>query len=891
MGTVAKVVSRVRRLATPRAMVRAARKVAKTAPVEWRARVRLRPVRTDTVLYEAFAGNGMLCNPEAIFRALLADPEMQHLRHVWVLDPKTHPEAVREFGSNPRVRFVRRRSLAYWRALATAGHLFNNATFPPEFGKREGQVYVNTWHGTPLKAMGYDEPQGAIEARNVVRNFMMADYLLSTSPFMSEQMYERAYRLVNVAPGRLIEEGYPRTDRQVLEEAGRAAAYQRLREAGVDLPDDAIVVLYAPTWRGESFHRPIDDAARLGEVVRELAAALPAGHRVLLKVHQQVFEHARARPDLAGLLVPNHLPTNEVLGLVDVLVTDYSSIFFDFLSTGRPVVFFAPDLDEYDGYRGLYLSQEELPGPRVGSPAELAELVASAGTGTSSDPLVTHAEAYAAARQRFAPHDDGGATQRVIDVVMRGQVQGRRVRQTARDGRPTILIFLGGMKSNGITTSALNLLHHLDHERFDVSVLYTHSKVPDKRANAEAIDPRVRLFPRVGGFAPSKSQRSRRRDLQTRGTAMPPQDLAVMEGLLRDEWQRCVGAARFDHVIDWSGYSSFWAFLTSAAPAGSHSIWLHNDLRADQLREVGGQRPHFANLGATFSAYQRFDHLVSVSEALRDVNAANLAEFAPAEKFTAARNTINHERVLRKADGAPGASLALDEQWPGHGVLLTPGADVRAQVADIVLRHGLQGHEEEVERRLSMGLVVAADPGVRTFVTVGRLSPEKNHKRLLKAFAKVHHDDPLTRLVVVGGGPLEESLRKLVRKLELDDSVLIAGAQPNPWAIMRRCDVFVLSSDYEGQPMVILEARVLGLPVVSTAFSSVASALEPGTGLVVDRKASALAVGMAAALAGEVPNPEFDPVAYNTVVMGEFYRAIGVEASGVAAGPPSRQAR
>jgi CDP-glycerol glycerophosphotransferase len=878
MRTPAQLTSLARRAADPQRWLQVAQKVYRTAPVEWRARVRMLPVRPELVVYESFAGNGLLCNPEAVFRALLAAPDQQHLRHVWVLsDPKAYPETVREFAGDKRVRFVRRRSLGYWKALATAGYLFNNATFPAEFGKREGQVYVNTWHGTPLKSMGYDEPSGGIESRNVIRNFMMADYLLSTSPFMSERMYEQAYRLTNVAPGRLVEVGYPRVDRQELTTDDRKGVLARLRAAGVGVAEGETVVLYAPTWKGSSFHTPVDDAALLGARVRELQDTLPAGHRVLLKVHQQVLEHAVARPELAGLLVPNHLPTNVVLGVTDVLVTDYSSIFFDSRATGRPVVFFTPDLAEYDGSRGLYLDLAELPGPRVDTVAALADVVAAAGGGGAGDPVVTHAAEYAAARDRFVPFDDGAASRRVVDLVFRGRAEGLRVRQTARDGRVTMLLYLGGMKSNGITTSALNLLHHLDYDRFDVSVLYNHSDGPDRRANAEAVDARARVFPRVGGFAPSKTQLNRRRQLQTVGTAMKPKDLAIMEGLLREEWQRCLGAARFEHLVDWSGYSAFWAFFLSAASAGSHSIWLHNDLRADQLREVDGHRPHYANLAATFSAYGRFEHLVSVSQALRDVNAAKLAEFAPAEKFVAARNTVNHERVLLKAHGRPGAAEALDAAWPGDHLLAVPATDVREAVSTIVAEHGLQDHVEEVERRVAMSSVAPPEPGVRTFVTVGRLSPEKNHKRLVRAFAQVHAADPLTRLVVIGGGPLLGQLRKQVRRLGLEDSVVLAGPQPNPWVIMAQCDCFLLSSDYEGQPMVILEARVLGLPVVSTGFSSVASALAPGEGLVVDRKASALAAGMREALGGRVPNPPFDAIAYNDEVMGEFYRAIGAD--------------
>lgn len=155
------------------------RKVAKTLPSEWKAYLRRLPIDGDLIVYEAFAGSGVLCNPEALFRAILADPEQAHRRHVWVLkEPRKHPALVAEFASDRRVRFVKRGTVAYHRALATAALLVNNATFPASFNKRPGQVYVNTWHGTPLKRMGYDEAQGAQAAGNVLRNFMMADFLL-----------------------------------------------------------------------------------------------------------------------------------------------------------------------------------------------------------------------------------------------------------------------------------------------------------------------------------------------------------------------------------------------------------------------------------------------------------------------------------------------------------------------------------------------------------------------------------------------------------------------------------------------------------------------------------------------------------------------------------------
>ena len=850
---------------------RVVRKARKTLPVEWRSFVRTLPIKRDTVLYESFAGNGMLCNPEAIFRALLADPSQQQLTHVWALrDLRKYASTIREFDGDKRVRFVKYRSLAYFRALATSGLLVNNATFPEEFGKREGQVYLNTWHGTPLKTMGYDEPLGLHTTRNVIRNFVMADYLLSQSSFMTERMYESAYRLENIYRGTVIEEGYPRTDRQRLTQEERLATVGRLTAVGVTvLPEDK-VVLFAPTWKGASFYEPANDVKQLRQQAAALSRALPQGYRVLLKVHQQVYGFARKNKRLRGMLVPNDFATNEVLGITDVLVSDYSSIFFDFLATGRPIVFFTPDLADYTGYRGLYLPAEELPGPRTTTVEQLARVIVATGTGSENDPLRTHGERYAAARQRFTPFDDGGATERVLDILVRRR-EGGRARHTRRDGRESMLIQLGGMRSNGITTSALNLLRSVDHERFDVTAIYNYTERRDPFRNAEAIPANVRRFARIGSFHPGKWHRRRRKALLRHGATMSPKDLQVMLHLLKDEWYRCLGDSQFDYIIDFSGYSPFWSFFMAEVPAKSRSIWMHNDLKADQMREIDGRRPHEHNLGAVFSSYSFYDHLVSVSGALRDINANRLAEYAPREKFTWARNTIDAERIMRGINGFE----EQIEKWPGDHVLEPRRGEV-PMAEDLAELHGVPHLRHEIDRRLAQRVHPRRE-GITTFVTVGRISPEKNHERLIRAFAKVHADDPHTALVLIGSGPLQEHVAAVARELGIQDAVTLAGLQPNPWAIMANCDVFVLSSDYEGQPMVILEALTLGLPVVSTAFGSVAGALPEGTGLVVDRDIDALAEGMRTALRGEVPNPPFDLHDYNRQAVGDFYRAIGAE--------------
>ena len=807
------------------AVTRVLRKLAKAGPIEWRAYWRRQPIQPHVVLYEAFAGSGVLCNPEAIFRQLLHDPHHQHLTHLWaVTDPHEARRRWPELAAHARVRFVPYGSLGYHRALATAGYLVNNATFPPAFSKRPGQTYLNTWHGTPLKQMGYDTGD-RVGSRNVLRNLVAADYLVSGSPFMTEQLYESAYRLDNVFEGKVIEEGTPRTDRGRPEAVVAQRIRRQLQDSGVVLGDGERLVLYAPTWHGDSFHRPEDDVALLQRRVEELQANLPDGHRVLLKLHQQVLRHADRRPDLRRVLVPGHLPTNEVLAGTDVLVTDYSSIFFDFLPTGRPILFLAPDLDRYERDRGVYLPVSRWPGPVTRSTRELAEAVGALGTGSPIDPLETHAAAYGKAVQDFAPHDDGQVSRRVVDVVFGGGAEQARVGRTRRDGRPKVLMYVGGLRNNGITASAINLLRVLGNDRCDVSVFYNHQPGPDQAHRTTEIPEGVRLFPSVGSFSTGKRDRRQRLMLLRQGAGAPGLDQATVHAMFADEWRRCFGDARFDHIIDFSGYAPLWSFLTLQGEARSHSIWLHTDIKADQLREVGGRRPHFQNLGAVISMYHLFDRLVSVSPALAELNRDRLAGAAPPEKFTWVPNVIDEERVQRLA--REGESL------------------------------------------------VAAGPHA-TFVSIGRLSPEKHHDRLFRAFAVVHEANPDSRLLVVGDGPLRDALTLLARRLGIERSVRFAGHLDNPYGAIRGATALVVASDYEGHSVVTLEARVLGLPVVSTDYPTVSGVLPEGVGEVVPRTVEGLAEGMRRAVAGVVPHPPFDVAAHNRAAVERFFETLGV---------------
>jgi len=800
----------------------------KAAQAERIAYARSKPVQADVVLYESFAGNGMLCNPEAIFRQLLNRPDFDHLWHVWALDDD---EAIArfeaEFAAHPRVSYVRRSSFDYWRVLSTAGYLINNATFPPAFGKRPGQVYVNTWHGTPLKLMGFDMPNGAVESANTLRNLLSADYVLAANPFMAETMYENAYRLRNVYQGQIIEEGYPRIDRQRLTPAQEADVRTELAQRGIEL-NGRKIVLFAPTWRGTSFSDPDDDLDALAAQVEALQSRVGDGRVVLLKTHQVVHAAASDRPELRSILLPNTIPTNVLLGAASALVTDYSSIFFDYLATRRPIVFFTPDADDYSADRGTYLSLDELPGPVTSDPFEAGTLVA--------DLLEGHQhERYAQWAERFTPWEDGDVTRRIIDIVFRGRTTGRRVRLAVNDGRIRLLFYLGGMHSNGITSSILNLLAAIDHDKYDVTALMAKFRASDTLANQALIHPAVRQVMRIGGMNGSKALQLRRHARDRRGLPPAPRDERWHAQLWDAEWARVFGSATFDWVADFSGYSPIWTNLLLHSPYAPRAIWLHNEMASDQQRTVGGRQPLRHKLQLVFSQYSAFDHLVSVSPRLTELNRAALAEYAPADRFTTVRNLPDVDRVVTGMAEPLETLLAEDEPEPEW---MTE------------LRH--------------------PDHDTRWFVSVGRLSTEKNHARLIRAFAKVHALHPEARLVIVGGGPLAADLKDQIRDAGLEHAAFLAGLRRNPFAIMAAADCFVLSSTYEGQPMVLLEAALCRLPVVSTAFGSVRDALPGDTIHVVEQTDAALRDGMLAYLEGEVATSTLDAPTYTAEVRAEL---------------------
>jgi len=296
------------------------------------------------------------------------------------------------------------------RAVAGATHIVANVEMREHLRKTPGTVFLQTWHGTALKRIGYDNryvhanPAGF---ERDIEEYRRWDYLISPNAFTSS-VFHSAFRGFE---GEILETGYPRND--ILNAPERDRVRAEVRES-LEIEDGQIVVLYAPTWRDNLYHEQGPGSFRLALDVDEVARRLGDDHVLLLRLHFLVADAVADSSGDAVLNVSAYEDIRELYLAADVLVTDYSSAMFDFAITGKPLLFYTYDLEHYrDEMRGFYFDFEsEAPGPLCSDMDELVSALADLG-GTRRQ----FAERYAAFRQRYCYLDDGFAARRVVDRI------------------------------------------------------------------------------------------------------------------------------------------------------------------------------------------------------------------------------------------------------------------------------------------------------------------------------------------------------------------------------------------------------------------------------------------------------------------------------------------
>lgn len=335
----------------------------------------------EAVFFESFYGRNASCNPLAIDRELARlRPDVPRYWSVVDLSVQVPEGAIPVVDGSPD----------WWRARGEARLIVVNDWLRRRFERRPGQRVVQTWHGTPLKRLALHRPGfDPRRAAAVVREARRWDVLLAQNPYAAG-ILRKAYAFLTRP---IWVEGYPRND--VLVTGDGSAARTAL---GIGAGER--VILYAPTWR--------DDRDEIVDFLDPAALAASCDAVVLVRGHSRTLLPGRDASGARVIDVTAFPDMAQLLLVADALVTDYSSVMFDFSVTGKPMYFFVPDLAHYRGeLRGFYFDlAAHAPGPLVRTQDELVAALAA-------DPA-RFADAYARWRSRFNARDDGRASERVV---------------------------------------------------------------------------------------------------------------------------------------------------------------------------------------------------------------------------------------------------------------------------------------------------------------------------------------------------------------------------------------------------------------------------------------------------------------------------------------------
>lgn len=372
------------------------------------------------VVFESFQGRSYSCSPKAIYEYMLSDPDFADYRYVWIFrDTSIHGD----FPENTRLlKFDSDDSL---KAYAQAGTWIVNSRLRDFIEPRPEQKYIQCWHGTPFKKIGCDVTCAG-NATSTVEE-IHSEYakdaekiykFISPGKFTTEKLIS-AFDLKKFGKeDRIIEQGYPRNDALF---NTPPEAVEKIK-AELNIPPDKKVVLYCPTYRDNQFNSD-GYSLKIGMDLDALKNKLENDAVILFRAHYFIadkFDFEKYNNFIID--VSNHDDINQLFLASDLLITDYSSVFFDYANLNRPIIFYHYDLEEYkNNMRDFYFGTAMLPGIVINEQEKL-EIALSAiinDLKKGGNGLGRYAAALSAFNKRFNPMEDGKSAERTVNAIFK----------------------------------------------------------------------------------------------------------------------------------------------------------------------------------------------------------------------------------------------------------------------------------------------------------------------------------------------------------------------------------------------------------------------------------------------------------------------------------------
>jgi len=474
----------------------------------------------------------------------LSKPEYNEFK-IYVSAKKSSVNGIKELLQKANVKnatVVIRETNKYWEVMYTAKYLVNDHTFPPTFIKKEGQVYLNTWHGYPLKCMGRDSVNEVWAMGNVQKNILSADYFLCNSKRMA-QIFNNAYMLNNIWSGKFLLAGFPRNDIFF-----NADARTVIREK-LSLSEKKLYA-YMPTFRGTYDHKPESLAIRnkhkilMLEHFAELDSSLTDEQILFVSLHP----HARTGIDFSQYKhirpFPDGVASYEFINACDILISDYSSVMYDYVLTGKKVILFAYDQAEYEADRGLYDTIDELPFAKATTAAELLAEINS-----------TEQWDYSALINECCGAEQGTAAQDICRFILLGN--GSPVTLNAENnGKDNVLVYGGNLAENENTSAVLHFYDDVDTNEYNYIHCFYRWHFPKRPMDILLVPSTIPLLGVVTGErATMKEMRALNKFKKKK--RLNSKNILMLKRLYSREWKKSFGNISFSKILDFEGRTPY----------------------------------------------------------------------------------------------------------------------------------------------------------------------------------------------------------------------------------------------------------------------------------------------------------------------------------------------
>ncbi len=361
------------------------------------------------IFFESFYGNSYSCSPKAIYEYVLNDERFKDYKFVWAF------KNINKYTFDERTILVKSNSRKYYKYLSKSKYWVVNLLINTGVKKKKNQVYVQCWHGTPLKKLRYDiEKDNVLNSISEVRkrndlDAVKFDYFISPSKFCTEK-FTSAFNLKKLNNENIfIEKGYPRNDYLF---NYKKSDIKRIKKE-LNIPLNKKVILYAPTFRdnqvnenGYTYNVELDFNKLKNEFSKEYVILFRAHYFIANK-----FDFKKYNNFVYD--VSKYEDINELYIISDILITDYSSVFFDFANLKRPILFYMYDYNNYkNNLRDFYIDLKELPGPILKKENTLIKEIKNIDNYSKK-----YKEKYEKFNKKYNYLDDGNATKRVVEEI------------------------------------------------------------------------------------------------------------------------------------------------------------------------------------------------------------------------------------------------------------------------------------------------------------------------------------------------------------------------------------------------------------------------------------------------------------------------------------------